>query len=98
MLPSLFLKSLWYAGSQDDLLTTTPTGKLAPTPQPTNFRSLTWGVGWHNYPKEWWLPCMERFLRKHNLLGLISLGIVATWVREGKRARGGSSGVVTPSD
>jgi hypothetical protein len=78
MLPSLFLKSLWYAGSQDDLV--------------TNFRSLTWGVGWHDYPKEWWLPCMERFLRKHNLLGLISLGTVATGVREGKRARGGSSG------
>ena len=63
----------------------------------TNFRSLTWGLGWHDYPKEWWLPCMERFLRKHNFLGLISLGTVATWVRESKRARGRSSGVVTPS-
>ena len=31
MLPSLFLKSLWYAGSQDDLV--------------TNFCSLTWGGG-----------------------------------------------------
>ena len=49
-------------------------------------------------PREWWLPCMECFLRKHNLLGLISLGTVATWVREGKRAHGGSSGVVAPSD
>ena len=37
MLPSLFLKSLWYAGSQDDLL--------------ANFRSLVWGLEWHEFPR-----------------------------------------------
>ena len=39
MLPSLFLKSVWYAAS---------TGNLV-----ANFRSLVWGVGWRGNPKEW---------------------------------------------
>ena len=77
----VFLKSVWYAASAGDLV--------------ANFRSLVWGVGWRGYPKEWWLPCLERFLRKYNLMGVISLGSVATWVREGKRAHMQSSGVDT---
>ena len=85
MLPSLFLKSLWYAGSTADVQ--------------ANFRSLLWGVGWHSYPKHWWLPCLTRFLRKYNLLEVFSLGSVTTWVREGKRAAATSgSGVVSSQD
>ena len=55
-----------------------------------NFRSLVGGVGWHAYPRDWWLPCLEKFLRKYDLLPIVSLGSVATWVREGKRAQQGS--------
>ena len=34
--------------------------------------------------------CLEKFLRKYDLLPIVSLGSVATWVREGKRAQQGS--------
>ena len=73
MLPSLFLKSICYAASREDLV--------------ANFPSFVWGVGWHAYHRDWWLPCLEKFLCKYNLLPIVSLRSVATWVREGKRAR-----------
>ena len=84
MLPSLFLKSVWYAASQEDIV--------------ANFRSLVWGVGWNSYPKPWWLPCLQKFVRRYGLSGLISLGSVTTWVREGKQARAAHLGVDTSGD
>ena len=84
MLPSLFLKSVWYAASQEDIV--------------ANFRSLVWGVGWNSYPKHWWLPCLQKFVRRYGLSGLISLGSVTTWVREGKQARAAHLGVDTSGE
>ena len=60
-----------------------------------NCRSLLWGVGWHAYPQQWWLPCLERFLRRYRLLTVIFLVSITLCVGEGKRAAAVSgSGVV----
>ena len=49
--------------------------------QEANFCFLLWG-GMHNYLNNWWSPL---FNRSHNLLDLISVGLVAMWLRQGKQ-------------
>ena len=58
-LPSLFLKSVWYAASSRDII--------------ANFRSIAWGVGAKKYSVEWWSPQLKKFLSKHKLAPYQSL-------------------------
>ena len=69
-LPSLFLKSVWYAATAKDII--------------TNFRSIALGIGARRYPGEWWSPLLKKFLMKHKLDELIPLPVFDRWVREAK--------------
>jgi hypothetical protein len=70
MLPSLALKSIWYAASATDLR--------------DNIRSMYVGLGAKGYPVAWWGPTLRRFLQKYNLTDLIPFQAVDAWVGEGR--------------
>jgi hypothetical protein len=70
MLPSIALKSIWFAGSAFDLK--------------ANLKSIFLGIGCKGYPCGWWKPYMRRFWTKYGLTRLIPFITVDAWVAEGK--------------
>ena len=68
-LPSLVIKSIWYALSTTDLV--------------ANLKSLVWGLGFHRYPKNWWRPPLFRLWRKYRLERCFSMCTVDRWAQEG---------------
>ena len=69
-LPSLLNKCLLYA--------------LNPLGLKLNVRSLTWGLGWHNYPRQWWENAVKGFVEDLHLYDIFPLRDIDTWEREGK--------------
>ena len=69
-LPSLLNKCLLYA--------------LNPLGLILNVRSLTWGLGWHNYPRQWWENAVKGFVKDLHLYDIFPLRDIDTWEREGK--------------
>ena len=69
-LPSLFLKSVWYAATAKGVI--------------TNFRSIARGIGARGYPCDWWSPLLKKFLVKYKLGELIPIPVFDRWRREAK--------------
>ena len=70
LLPSLALKSVWYAFGVPDLI--------------VNFRSIFWGVGWMGYPVSWWGNCLRRCIDHYDLGLILTSKLCSLWVREGR--------------
>ena len=65
--PGLLHKFLWYALTHEGLQ--------------ANMRSLMWGVGCKNYPRQRWVCVLGRFWGAHALHGVISLQQMFLWPR-----------------
>jgi hypothetical protein len=70
LVPSLLIKCIWFAGSLSDMV--------------TNLRSVCWGLGWHRYPRQWWMPAINRIFKRLSLFQLVQMKSIDQWVGEGK--------------
>ena len=51
-----------------------------------NLRSLAWGLGNRQYPKQWWQTPVANFLRGQDLLRVVTVALFVEWVAQGRAA------------
>ena len=44
-----------------------------------------WGLGWHNYPHNWWSSAVKRFIKGLQLFDIFPFCDIDAWVIEGKQ-------------
>ena len=79
VLPSLSLKCIWYAMSEEDIK--------------VNIRSLCWGIGWHGYPLSFWKSSLKRFIDVYDLKANTPIQLCESWVEQGRLKKAWCRGV-----
>ena len=68
------------------LLNDSPNYAMQHTDVLQNLRSLAWGLGSGEYPKQWWHTPVANFLRGQDLLGVVTAARFVEWVAQGRAA------------